>query len=467
MSEISLSSEEDLCCIICRDIFRDPVVLSCCHSFCKACLETWWRGKQILECPVCKRRSSKSEPLCNLALKKVCETILQRAERRPAAGTEFLCSLHSESFKLFCLDHQEPICLVCQHSDAHSGHKFKPVNEAAGKHKEELRKLLRPLQQKLKLFEEAKGECDLTAEHIKGQAQHTEGNIREQFKKLHQILQKEEEDRIAALRKEESEKSQTMTVKIEALSKEIAALSDTIRSTEEILGAEDVLFLQNSRTAAERLLQSPLLDDPKPVSGALIDVAKHLGNLTFNIWNDMKNLVSYTPVILDPNTSNDELILSDDLTSVRCGQRQNFPDNPERFDFFRIVLGSEGFNSGTYSWDVEVREGTDWFVGVAAESVKRKGQHPSCLWRIGHFNGKYIARSLSDPSEVLWLMGKLHRIRVYLDWNRGKLLFFDLDTNTHIHTFSHTFTERLFPFFNTVSARPLRIIPETFSSRPS
>ncbi|KAM4587656.1 nuclear factor 7, ovary-like [Odontesthes bonariensis] len=467
MSEMSLRSEEDLCCIICRDIFRDPVVLSCSHSYCKACLENWWRGKQIPECPVCRRRSSKSDPPRNLALKNLCEAILLRAEQAPAAGRETLCGLHSERFKLFCLDHQEPICLVCQHSDAHTGHTFKPIDEVAGKRKEELRKLLRPLQQKLKLFEEAKGECDLTAEHIKAQVRYTEGHIREQFKRLHQFLQKEEEDRIAALRKEESRKSQTMKEKIEALSKEIAALSDTIRATEEILGAEDVSCLQNSRTAAERVLQGPLLDDPKPVPGALIDVAKHLGNLTFNIWNRMKNAVPYTPVILDPNTANDELILSDDLTSVRCGQRQNLPDNPERFDFFRIVLGSEGFDSGTCSWDVEVGEGADWFVGVSAESVIRKGQHPSCLWRIGHFNGKYIARSLSDPSEELSLMGKLRRIRVYLDWNRGKLLFFDLDTDTHIHTFTHTFTERLFPYFNTVSARPLRIIPETFSSTPS
>ncbi|PWA13864.1 hypothetical protein CCH79_00019212 [Gambusia affinis] len=64
-------------------------------------------------------------------------------------------------------------------------------------------------------------------------------------------------------------------------------------------------------------------------------------------------------------------------------------------------------------------------------------------------------------------MGKLSRIRVHLDWNRGKLVFFDLNTNTHLHTFTHSFSEKLFPYLNTVNASPLRVIPENLCLKSS
>ncbi|KAJ8371067.1 hypothetical protein SKAU_G00110950 [Synaphobranchus kaupii] len=60
--------EEELSCPVCTEIFRDPVLLSCSHSFCKACLQQYWEQKGSWECPVCRRKSSKDRPPLNLCL---------------------------------------------------------------------------------------------------------------------------------------------------------------------------------------------------------------------------------------------------------------------------------------------------------------------------------------------------------------------------------------------------------------
>ena len=452
-------SDEDFSCPICHDIYKDPVVLSCSHSFCKACLQRWWRGKLALLCPCCKRKSPSSDPPRNLALKNLCEAFLKERDRRGSVKSEVLCSLHSEKLRLFCLDHKEAVCLVCRDSKKHTDHTFRPIDEAAQDHREELQKLLKPLQEKLKQLEQVKGNWDQTAQHIQVQARVTEKQIREQFEKLRQFLKEEEEARITALREEEQQKSKMMKEQTEALSRDIAALSHIVRVTKEELRAEDASFLFNYKAAVERVQQRPLQDVPQLLSGALIDEAKHLGNLTFNIWNKMKEMVSYTPVILDPNTADPELDVSEDLTSVRSGERHQLPKNPERTKFSCSVLGCRGFDSGTHSWDVGVGDNKDWELGVLGEQPQMSERLQAGLWRIMFFNTKLTAFSTSGSEQDLSLEKKLQRIRVRLDFDKGELSFHDLDSNTHIHTFKHTFTDTLFPYIYTESRLAMKILP--------
>ncbi|KAK7131659.1 hypothetical protein R3I94_016700 [Phoxinus phoxinus] len=277
-------AEEDFSCPVCCDIFINPVLLSCSHSFCSSCIQRVWENKTLKECPVCRKTSSNDHPPVNLALKNLCESF-QQERQRSGPG---VCSVHNETIKLFCLDDQQPVCVVCRDSRKHTDHRFCPVDEAVADKKEILKASLECLQEELITSVNREQKLCKTAEDIKVHAQDTETQIKDEFEGRRQLLHDEEAARITALREEEEKRSQRMKEKMKNTSKQISSLTITIRDIEEQMKAEDVSFLQNFEATLQRAQYIP---DPDPSPSVPITFTDHLTNLKPSVSQKMQDNV--------------------------------------------------------------------------------------------------------------------------------------------------------------------------------
>ncbi|XP_059181906.1 zinc-binding protein A33-like [Centropristis striata] len=467
--------EVDLSCPICCDIFRNPVVLKCSHSFCAPCLQEYWSGTgaRSRDCPLC-RSQNLDEPVPSLTLKNLCESYIQESEGLEEAGAELycdpgeMCPLHGERLKLYCVPDKMPICVVCHTSRKHKQHDCCPISEAVADVKEQMKSALSSLQEKRDTFDKMKKNYEDTVAHIQVQARFVERRTREEFEKLHSFLNAEEEARMEALRREEEQKSRAVRQKIEEMTRNIESVSESIRGLEEEIALEGISILHNcKRTLASA--ESPV-EDPVMAPETLLDVAKYLGSLNYNVWQKMHKMVKYTPVTLDPNTAAPWLVLSDSLDSVHDSEeKQKLPDNPERFDPDTGVLGRESFTSGKHAWDVNVGDNTAWVVGVAKESVQRKEKVSSVLKNgylcVYFYHKMYFAGT--SPLTRLNLKRNPQRIRVLLDCDKGRVCFYDPHDNTHIYTFKHAIAERVLPYFWVGCQQcPLTVEPQELSVCP-
>uniref|UniRef100_A0A8C7WY58 B30.2/SPRY domain-containing protein n=1 Tax=Oryzias sinensis TaxID=183150 RepID=A0A8C7WY58_9TELE len=102
---------------------------------------------------------------------------------------------------------------------------------------------------------------------------------------------------------------------------------------------------------------------------------------------------------------------------------QDLPDASERFDTAPCALG---FTTGRHYWEVEVGDKTAWDLGVAQESVSRKGvvtlSPQDGFWAVCLRNG-WEYRACASQAELLSLSKRLQVV--------GTL-----------------FTEAMYPFFN-------------------
>uniref|UniRef100_A0A3P9MDG5 Tripartite motif containing 69 n=1 Tax=Oryzias latipes TaxID=8090 RepID=A0A3P9MDG5_ORYLA len=462
----------DLTCSICLDLFKQPVSLPCDHTFCRGCIEGYWEGPRSPSqggsgsCPQCRKmypgQSYRPNRIVANIVESYCHGLEESgtgacladvgvAERAPAPVRP-RCSRHREELKLYCEEDQELVCLVCGLSQEHRNHSMMCVQDADKKYRASLNSSMDSLKAELNTALQCDREAEEEVKKLKDHTADLKQRIEAQFSDLHQFLYQEEKLLQVKLKTEERRELIRLDEHKALLCVEISRLQRAVHEIEDKLKEQDPFTLLRGIKA---VLQRPSLKFEKPVfiPPSLCE-GRFAGPLQYRVWKSMKGSIYPAPaaITFNSSTANPWLSLTSSLTCVRY---QTFnhavQDNPNRFNAALSLLGSQSFTHGRHYWEIEVYSSTVWTVGVARESVPRKGVIKALpangFWTLSLSYGVQYMAGTSPPT-VLSLEEPLARIGVYLDYKRGLVSFYNAESMTHLYTFRETFTETLYPYFN-------------------
>lgn len=177
-------------------------------------------------------------------------------------------------------------------------------------------------------------------------------------------------------------------------------------------------------------------------------------------------------VTLHRDTANPFLSVSEDGKRVAHATQINFLKlKQEMFDSVYNVLAKEGFSSGKFYYEVEVKGKTQWYLGVAKESINRNGDirlsPKNGYWTIWLRKGNVLTANAVPPIN-LQVRAIPTKVGVFVGYEAGQVTFYDVHERACIFSFTGcAFTEKLFPFFSPCASdggrnsAPLIITPVT------
>ncbi|KAI4832325.1 hypothetical protein KUCAC02_015297 [Chaenocephalus aceratus] len=337
-----------------------------------------------------------------------------------------MCPKHDKPLELFCKTDQTCVCILCTVLD-HKMHDVVPLKEGYEGKKAELETETQQMIQKRQLkIEEIKHSVDLSKEEADREI--AEGV--QVFSALKESAERGQANLINTIKEKQKTTENQAEDFIKELEQEISELKKRSSEVEQVTHSEDHLHLLQRFMS---LKVAPPTKDWTKVSihssheGAVVRAVVQLEE-TFSeemkklLEAELKRVQKYAvDVTLDPKTAHPKLILSRDGKQVSHGDvTKNLPNNPERFSDGLCLLGKQSFSSGRFYFEVQVKGKTRWTVGVARESINRKGTvtlGPRWgYWTIWLRNGnEYKA---DDPPVLLSLKSQPQKVGVFVDYRR-------------------------------------------------
>uniref|UniRef100_A0A8C2F8I7 E3 ubiquitin-protein ligase TRIM39-like n=1 Tax=Cyprinus carpio TaxID=7962 RepID=A0A8C2F8I7_CYPCA len=508
MSSSSGPLNEELQCSICLDVFSDPVTTPCGHDFCRTCLNKCWTNTQTCFCPLCKEQFNKKPDLkINTTLREVvqhlkeklnleepevfcdicderkqkavkscltcpssyCETHLEPHHRVPRLKKhtlinavenleDYICQKHERPLKLFCRDDQTCVCLSCTEGD-HRTHNTVPIEEESQQKKIQLFQTQTDVQQMIQNRMKKIQEIQHSVELRKRNTKEKKLSSVDLFTDLIRSIERCQSELLKMMEEQQKAAEKQAEDLIKELQQEITDLKKRNTELEQISHTDDHLHLLQKFSSlcshphiknwTEIKIDSDV--DVLPMNRALIQLGKTLHEKLCQ--SGLKCLKFAVDVTLDPDTANPSLILSDDGKQVSDGDiQQDVPENPKTFDEFLCVLAKQGFSSGRFYYEVQVKGKTQSDLGVARESVHRKEEITLApedgFWTVILRNeNQYTA--CDNPPVSFSLRVKPEKVGVFVDYEEGLVSFYDVGSRSHFYSFTgQTFTEKLYPYFS-------------------
>ncbi|XP_048034581.1 E3 ubiquitin-protein ligase TRIM39-like [Megalobrama amblycephala] len=392
---------------------------------------------------------------------------------------DYICQKHKQLLEMFCTSDQTCVCLFCTEGD-HRTHNTVPIEKESQEMKNYLVQrqtdVYQMIQDRMKKIQEIKHSVDLR----KRNTEKEKSSSVDLFTDLIRSFKRCQSELLKMMEEQQKEAEKQAEDLIKELQQELTELKKRNTELEQISHTDDHLHLiqkfsslssrPHTKNWTEIRIDSDV--DVNSLKRALTELKKIQETLNEKLsQTELKFVQKFAvDVTLDPDTAYPYLFLSDDGKQVSDGDiKRNVPENPKRFDMYAIVLAKQGFSSGRFYYEVQVKGKTWWYLGVVRESINRKGMitltPENGVWTVILKNeNQYSARDNTDVS--LSLRVKPEKVGVFVDYEEGLVSFYDVDSRSHIYSFTgQTFTDRLYPYFDPghndkgKNSKPLIITP--------
>lgn len=420
-------------------------------------------------CSMCAGKKVPAQKSCLVCFLSLCQTHLEPHQKIATLKTHKLieptdnlerriCKTHNEVLEKFCRNDQVFACQSCART-THRGHQTVSIEEETelmkvqlDTEKAKMDKWIEVRQQKIHEIQESVESGRNNAEKSMKDCDHVTAVLVDYIKRSLAEL-----SNIISLKQKEEEIEANRFVK--ELEDEIQQLSMQSGDLKVTLSNDPFTNLENLLALA--IPQTQFKDwSTVTVQTGTIEVKDMLSTLSTSITKEMRVICDPDLKILkefafdvtfDPDTAHPSLVVSEDRKQVFFSERKkNIPNMPSRFSDALNVLAKDGFLSGRFYYEVQVKGKTQWDLGVAYGSVSREGRLKlsprNGFWTMWLRSGQFTANA--GPAVRIRVRTKPERIGVFVDYEKGLVSFYNVEARALMYTFDQcNFTEEIFPFF--------------------
>ncbi|ROI46717.1 Tripartite motif-containing protein 16 [Anabarilius grahami] len=438
-----------------------------------------------VQCDICTGKKHKAVKSCLVCLNSYCQTHFEHHEEfHPgkrhkvieATGRlqEMICPKHDKLQEVFCRTDKKCICILCT-LDEHRNHDTVSAAEDMTTLQGNSGEMQRRFQQNIQQRERELQELREAVESHKRSAQVAVEDSERIFTELIRSIERSRSELTQMIRDHERASVSRLEQLLERLKQEIADLRTGEAELEKLSHTDNhITFLQGFQSLSlsgssklPRIIISSLIsfdDFGKSVSRfrdkmnqyCLQQIqnitVKHIQIILGPEYETREEYLRYfRRFTLDPNTTHNDLLLSDGNTAITSTRTvQPDPDHPDTFHQWVQVLCRERVSGRCY-WEVDWGRSEGVGVSVSCRSISQKGHGDECRfgctdqsWKLFCSPSRCLFRNKSIEMELPGVTSS--RIGVYVDHSAGILSFYSVsDTMSLIHRVHTTFTQPLNP----------------------